>query len=555
MSSFFMRPAIKEVSGPACLAVNGNTNTTFRPLSQFPDSPNCIHTGDDRDPYWEVDLVLQRSDGVRVTVDGQLVHVFKSPVSNPSNVVFGVPVTGETVRLSKTDRKTKHYYLTVCEVEVWGMSCACSDYGSCDFSNQDLKVTSPQKGNVALGKPAKMSSMFTDAPHNEVTGPACLAVNGNRNTTFRPINQFPDSPNCIHTETDDHEPYWEVDLAQPYTIASITVYWRDRYIDRSYGVNVSVDGQICHTFQHPVANPSTITCGTSLTGRTVRLSKVDPSIEHSYFLTVCEVEVIACGPGFFGTDCQGVCPQVCEKNQTCSPVDGTCPQAIATVSPPTLDVTSLTPKVTSLAPSTLDVTSSTPGVRSLAPLTPDVTSSTPGVRSLALSTLDVIRSTPGVICLAPLTPDVTRMAVIIAGSFLCGCVVTGLCAALVLCFRNPGACRRLTRVQATQSGRHVSPQSGDVSMAEVRELTQASPPGAAQSSRSAEGAEGGERLPDYDGESRDYFNARMSQSLEVLVPKKKKNIYKPFPIRWSQHKGVTVPKANSSDDEEYEEMI
>lgn len=65
-------------------------------------------------------LVLQRSDGVRVTVDGQLVHVFKSPVSNPSNVVFGVPVTGETVRLSKTDKKTKHYYLTVCEVEVWG---------------------------------------------------------------------------------------------------------------------------------------------------------------------------------------------------------------------------------------------------------------------------------------------------------------------------------------------------------------------------------------------------------------------------------------------------
>ncbi|XP_025108179.1 uncharacterized protein LOC112572631 [Pomacea canaliculata] len=177
------------------------------------------------------------------------------------------------------------------------------------------------------------------------------------------------------------------------------------------------------------------------------------------------------------------------------------------------------------------------------------------ITTVSPPTLDVTSSTPGVTRFAPLTLDVTRMAVIIAGSFLCGCVVTGLCAALVLCFRHSGACRRLTSVQATQSGRHVSPQSGDVSMAEVRESTQASPPGAAQSSGSAEGAAGGEPHPHHDDDLQDYVNARMGQSLEVLVPQKKGNAYKPFPTRWPQHKVVTVTKANLSDDEEYEEMI
>ncbi|PVD24453.1 hypothetical protein C0Q70_14936 [Pomacea canaliculata] len=497
MSSYYVNTRTKQVSGPACLAVNGNTNTNFRTLNKFPDSPNCIHTGNnDRNPNWEVNLgqryaivsitiywnnaYLERSKGVKVTVDGQLCHVFQNTASNPSSFSCRTPLTGQTVRLSKTDY-TSDYYLTVCEVEVWGLSCACSAYGVCDFSNQDLKSISPRKVNVALGKPAKMSSMFTDEPGQEVTGPACLAVNGNRNTTFRPINLFPDSPNCIHTERGDREPYWEVDLGQPYTIASIAIYWRNiLYIERSDGVNVSVDGQFCHTFQHPVANPSTITCGTSLTGRTVRLSKADRSTIEFYFLTVCEVEVIVCGPGYFGTDCERVCPQVCEKNQTCSPVDGTCPQAV------------------------------------------DITSST------------------------PLTHDVTRMAVIIAGSFLCGCVVTGLCAALVMWLR---------RVKGRQGGCDSSSQGGDVIMTKIRENTRVSPPDAAECSGFAQSAAGTAQGPDDDDGSPDYVNVNMDESLKDVRPKKKANAYKAFPTRRSDRHVATIPDSSSSGNEDYEEMM
>lgn len=80
-------------------------------------------------------------------------------------------------------------------------------------------------GNVALGKAARLSSVYNT---NEVSGPACLAVNGNSDQTFRPINQFPDSPNCVHTGHGDQSPFWEVDLGEDFLITSITVIGRNK---------------------------------------------------------------------------------------------------------------------------------------------------------------------------------------------------------------------------------------------------------------------------------------------------------------------------------------
>ncbi|XP_025107928.1 uncharacterized protein LOC112572452 isoform X1 [Pomacea canaliculata] len=210
--------------------------------------------------------------------------------------------------------------------EVTGPVCACKSSGSCDFKMQD-GFQFFRKRNVALGRPATMSSIWDGTEkHNERAGPACLAVNGKRSTTFKPVNMYPSSPNCIHTGENDRNPYWEVDLGEPYPVASITIYWRDRfYLERSYKVTVTVDKQLCHTFQNPHSNPSTVTCDTSLTGQTVRLSKSDVSSDDHYFLTVCEVEVWVCLPGFFGPDCERACP-VCKNKQMCSPIDGACPQ-------------------------------------------------------------------------------------------------------------------------------------------------------------------------------------------------------------------------------------
>ncbi|PVD20234.1 hypothetical protein C0Q70_20730, partial [Pomacea canaliculata] len=44
-------------------------------------------------------------------------------------------------------------------------------------------------------------------------------------------------------------------------------------------------------------------------------------------LRICEVEVYTCRPGYYGSDCQGICERpVCENLQICSPLDGSCPQ-------------------------------------------------------------------------------------------------------------------------------------------------------------------------------------------------------------------------------------
>lgn len=49
---------LNETSGPACLAVNGNSDVTYSPFSRFPASPNCVHiaSGNFVSPFWEVDL-------------------------------------------------------------------------------------------------------------------------------------------------------------------------------------------------------------------------------------------------------------------------------------------------------------------------------------------------------------------------------------------------------------------------------------------------------------------------------------------------------------------
>lgn len=46
-----------ETSGPACLAVNGNTSSSFAPINMYPSHPNCISTSQfDVNATWHVDL-------------------------------------------------------------------------------------------------------------------------------------------------------------------------------------------------------------------------------------------------------------------------------------------------------------------------------------------------------------------------------------------------------------------------------------------------------------------------------------------------------------------
>ncbi|XP_025108112.1 uncharacterized protein LOC112572585 isoform X2 [Pomacea canaliculata] len=248
VSSLLNSTQMKAVSGPACLAVNGDRNTTFTSCNMSPNSPSCIHTAEgDREPYWEVDLCNLYS------------------------------IASITVYWRDS-----------------GSNCTCQDpvHGSCYHRRDDFRASLFNTQNVALCKPTKVSSLLNNELYKEVSGPACLAVNGDRNTEFRPCNQFPNNSSCIHTADDDREPYWEVDLCDLYSIANITVYWRDSNFQRNSVVKVTVDGKLCYIFDYIVSNPSTITCYQRLSGKTVRFSKTDYMTTDDYYLTLCEVEVM-----------------------------------------------------------------------------------------------------------------------------------------------------------------------------------------------------------------------------------------------------------------------
>lgn len=84
--------------------------------------------------------------------------------------------------------------------------------------------------NVALNKTASMSSAYVDYRQTEQSGPACLAVNGNRSHTIYFIKSQPPSTvgiNCIHTSEWSFNPWWSVDLGAKFTITYVTIYNRD----------------------------------------------------------------------------------------------------------------------------------------------------------------------------------------------------------------------------------------------------------------------------------------------------------------------------------------
>ena len=76
--------------------------------------------------------------------------------------------------------------------------------------------------NVAYGKTADISSRYSD--YQGESGPACVAVNGRTSTIYRTVSQ--NDVNCVHSVSNDYEPWWQVDLGQNYSVSSITIYRR-----------------------------------------------------------------------------------------------------------------------------------------------------------------------------------------------------------------------------------------------------------------------------------------------------------------------------------------
>ncbi|XP_025108283.1 uncharacterized protein LOC112572689 isoform X2 [Pomacea canaliculata] len=169
--------------------------------------------------------------------------------------------------------------------------------------------------NIAFNKACNLSSRYTEGNRFygiTFSGDCSAAINGNTDTNFD-IKARP--PNCIHTATNDTNPLWQVDLGRNFSLHSIIIYGRINNIGRMDCVEVSLDGEHVYTFPCPgTVNVTTvIDLSPPRHGRVVTITRnyTTPG-DYSPFLSICEVQIWVCQVGWWGSDCQTQCSQMCQ---------------------------------------------------------------------------------------------------------------------------------------------------------------------------------------------------------------------------------------------------
>ncbi|KAL8560994.1 hypothetical protein ACOMHN_050074 [Nucella lapillus] len=168
--------------------------------------------------------------------------------------------------------------------------------------------------NVARGKTYNQSSKW------DTQGPSSKAANGQTGGSF--------PTNCIHTaENGDLNPWWEVDLDQPYPVYNIDLWARATFKERLYPSVITVDNKTCAkvtTFPSDTRN-QTVTCSAIMKGQTVRITRQGNTgdINGDRTLNMCEMEIYVCTDGWYGQQCSTRCSPGCQ-NTTCDRQSAEC---------------------------------------------------------------------------------------------------------------------------------------------------------------------------------------------------------------------------------------
>ncbi|XP_025114507.1 uncharacterized protein LOC112576350 isoform X3 [Pomacea canaliculata] len=169
----------KPVSGPACLANNGKTQSTMLPISA--SAPECMSTAEgDLKPFWEVDLgekyvvagilidwdnQMKARYGIKVLLDGRQIYYSDQTMEDPFDLAASD--LGQVVRLQReTFRDNKQWddpLIRICEVEVY--TCRPGYYGPdclgiCDRPVCDnLQICSRIDGSCPKDPPVEVKEL------------------------------------------------------------------------------------------------------------------------------------------------------------------------------------------------------------------------------------------------------------------------------------------------------------------------------------------------------------------------------------------------------------
>ncbi|XP_048251121.1 protein draper-like isoform X2 [Haliotis rufescens] len=247
-------------------------------------------------------------------------------ITNPVTLSCMEPTEGDNVTISMAGP-----YLALCEVQVFGKkkeSCHCSN-GCLNFPNTSCSTSSSgpvckspwfgglcQMENIAFQKTARQSSTYNDG------GSYCAAhaVDGNTDTDFS-------HRSCSHTNAaDGGTASWQVllDDHQMFNISRIRLYLRsDDQVNRK-NMTVLVNGGLCNSASGTLdgtlgygTSPFDITCADVMKGNSVTITMNGP------FLALCEVQILVCSDGWFGSDCNKQC-QCLNPSEVCDKGTGYC---------------------------------------------------------------------------------------------------------------------------------------------------------------------------------------------------------------------------------------
>ncbi|XP_036365016.1 multiple epidermal growth factor-like domains protein 6 [Octopus sinensis] len=224
-----------------------------------------------------------------------------------------------------------------CPPQLYGKDCInechCSRAESCHQITGKCKRNGCEDGwygekcdmqtyvNIAEGKQTNQSSTYGESGTRVFYNGTCIDRNVGMTSDKAVDGNFDPGvthESCAHTK--ERNPFWQVTFDKPYKIYQLRIYNRMKSRDRLKGFKVSVGSSLCFQSQSYEYNEDVIyiKCGNPLTANSVRIS-LDGDRR---MLTLCEVEVLQCVPGFYGDMCMERC-ELCEGAK-CDQFTGRC---------------------------------------------------------------------------------------------------------------------------------------------------------------------------------------------------------------------------------------
>ncbi|XP_048239064.1 multiple epidermal growth factor-like domains protein 6 [Haliotis rufescens] len=348
----------------AQLAVDGNDDTDYWHGS-------CAVTDtSNQSAWWRLDLgatynisslqIYQSNHAplvppyIEVFVDGQeCYNVTGSDISSTIiNVMCHQTLSGSTLTLRTSPVDTAPS-LTLCEVKIF----RCSDFwfgSKCQYKchcNHTLEACDKTSGacasqcaaawtgascqdhNMALHQSAYQDGTWSDADNCSTSStvycgprPATLAVDGSTDQNFR-------HGSCSQTALGRTITSWSLNLGSLHQIYRMKIYFPQKDIYPTTGLQVTVDGAVCYVTNTSLTDVANINCRQPLMGVFVSINlpplPTSPGVTGSptdRTLALCEVEIYECDDFWFGSNCSRLCR--CQNtSEICDKMTGECPRS------------------------------------------------------------------------------------------------------------------------------------------------------------------------------------------------------------------------------------